>query len=136
MTFSGKKYFAAGIAAHFNGLVLLGRRSKNCHNLAGHWSIPCGMIELSETPKQAAYREFFEETGCQIKGEVKLLDEFEVQENNFFALFSTELKDLIFPSSRAIDAIEHDEWGFFKIGSNTLPTPMTKETRAALLKLE
>jgi len=47
-----------------------------------------------------------------------------------------KLNDLIFPSSGAIDAIEHDEWGFFKINKNTLPTPMTKETRGCILNLK
>lgn len=135
MISSTKNYIAAGLAAHLDGLVLLGRRSKNCFKLAGHWSMPCGMIDPGETPEQAAVREFFEETGVQAHGPVTFLDDFEMTEDKHFALFSMPLKDLIFPSTNAIDAIEHDEWGFFRITKNTLPLPMTKETRKSLLKI-
>ena len=136
MISSTKNYIAAGIVAYIGDLVLLGRRSKNCFNLAGHWSMPCGMIDPGETPEQAAVREFFEETGVQPRGEVLFLDDFVVKEDKYFALFSMKLNDLIFPSTNAIDAIEHDEWGFFKIKKNTLPTPMTRETRDCILKLK
>lgn len=131
-----KDYIVAGIVAHMKGLALLGRRSKNCHNLSGHWSMPCGMIDPGEMPEQAARREFFEETGVRALGEVKFLDDFIVKEDKYFALFSMEVNDLIFPSNDAIDAIEHDEWGFFKIDKISLPTPMTKETRNSILKLK
>lgn len=131
-----KDYIAAGIVVHIRDLALLGRRSKNCYNLAGHWSMPCGMIDPGENPEQAARREFFEETGVRALGEVKFLDDFIVKEDKYFALFSMEVNDLIFPSNDAIDAIEHDEWGFFKIDKNSLPTPMTKETRNSILKLK
>ncbi len=47
-----------------------------------------------------------------------------------------EINDLIFPSSEAIDAIEHEEWGFFKIEKKSLPMPMTKETRNSILRLK
>lgn len=136
MISSTKNYIAAGIVAHIGGLVLLGRRSKNCCNLAGHWSMPCGMIDPGESPEQAARREFFEETGVQPPKEVSFLDDFVVKEDKYFALFSTQLNDLIFPSIDAIDSIEHDEWGFFKINKNALPTPMTKEARDCILKLK
>jgi len=135
MISSNKEYIAAGIIASFKDLVLLGRRSKNCYNLAGHWSMPCGMINRGEDPKIAAKREFFEETGVRVNKEIRFLDDFEVEEDKYFALYSMEIDDLIFPSSDAIDAIEHEEWGFFKIEKNSLPEPMTKETRRCILKL-
>jgi 8-oxo-dGTP pyrophosphatase MutT (NUDIX family) len=136
MISSTKNYIAAGIVAHMKGLALLGRRSKNCHNLSGHWSMPCGMIDPGENPEQAARREFFEETGVKAQGEIKFLDDFIVKEDKYFALFSMEINDLIFPSSEAIDAIEHEEWGFFKIEKKSLPMPMTKETRNSILRLK
>ena len=136
MISSTKNYIAAGIVAYVNGLVLLGRRSKNCQNLAGHWSMPCGMIDPGENPEQAARREFFEETGVRANKEIKFLDDFEVKEGKYFALYSMQIDDLIFPSNDAIDAIEHDEWGFYKIAKNSLPLPMTKETTNAILKLK
>ena len=136
MISSTKNYIASGIVAHINGLALLGRRSKNCHNLTGYWSMPCGMIDPGENPEQAARREFFEETGVHARSEILPLEDFEIEEGKYFALFSMKLNDLIFPSVDAIDAIEHEEWGFFKISKNTLPTPMTKETSHAILKLK
>lgn len=136
MTSLIKKYTAAGLVVRLGNLVLLGRRSSKSTSLAGNWSMPCGMIEDGESPKTAAIREFFEETGINLSSQVDFLDEFKMSDNNFFALYSTEIKDLIFPKSEAIDAIEHDEWGFFKIAKNSLPSPMTKETRDAILKLK
>ena len=136
MISSTKEYIAAGIAAQFGDLVLLGRRSKNCHSFSGHWSMPCGMIDPGENPEYAAKREFFEETGVRANKEIKFLDDFEVKDDKYFALYSMQIEDLIFPSNDAIDAIEHDEWGFFKIAKNSLPLPMTKETRNAILKLK
>ena len=50
MISSNKKYIASGIAVKLGGLVLLGRRSSVCENLAGYWSIPCGMIEKKKLP--------------------------------------------------------------------------------------
>ena len=136
MTFLTKNYKAAGLLAKFNDLVLLGRRSAKCHNLAGNWSMPCGIIETNELPKDAARREFFEETNVKASEEIYFLDDFKMQNDDFFALFYMEIDKLIFPSNDAIDAIEHDEWGFFKIEKNSLPLPMTKETRNAILKLK
>jgi len=136
MTSSIKEYIAAGIVAQFGSLVLLGRRSKNCHNLSGHWSMPCGMIDPGENSEYAARREFLEETGVLANKEIKFLDDFEVKDGKYFALYSMQIDNLIFPSDDAIDAIEHDEWGFFKIAKNSLPSPMTKETRDAILKLK
>jgi 8-oxo-dGTP pyrophosphatase MutT (NUDIX family) len=136
MISSTKEYIAAGIVAHLGNLVMLGRRSSNCTNLAGNWSMPCGMIDPGEDPETAAKREFFEETGVRAHKEIKFLDDFEVKDGKYFALYSMQIDDLIFPSNDAIDAIEHDEWGFFKISKNSLPLPMTKETRNAILKLK
>lgn len=94
------------------------------------------MIEAGENPERAAKREFFEETGIKPRNKVDFLDDFEMSDNNFFALFSMKTEDLMFPKPEAIDAIEHDEWGFFKLDENCLPSPMTEETKRALLKLK
>ena len=136
MTSLIKKYTAAGLVVKLGNLVLLGKRSNKSLNLPGNWSMPCGMIESGESPENAAKREFFEETGIEPSGQVAFLDEFEMIDNNFFALYSMEIKDLIFPKSEAIDSIEHDEWGFFKLEKNCLPSPMTREAKKAILKLK
>lgn len=136
MTSLNKEYFAAGIAVTMNKLILLGRRSVFCENLAGYWSIPSGLIEKEETPEDAARREFFEETGILARKNILFIGDFEITTDKYFALFSFEVKSLIFPSTSAQDAFEHDEWGFFKIGKKTLPTPMSDDLIDLIIKLK
>lgn len=51
------------------GRVLLGRRAKGIG--AGQWCIPCGYVEWGEDVREAAAREFEEETGLEVDiGEV------------------------------------------------------------------
>lgn len=130
-----KNFKAAGLIAKLGNLALLGKRSKACFHLSGFWSMPCGAIEAGESPADAAAREFFEETGQKITSDLIFLTDFEMHDKSDFAVFFTNLEDLVFPSEKAKDAIEHDEWGFFKIRSNCLPEPMTQETKNALLLL-
>ena len=44
--------------------VLLGRRSRGGYE--GQWCIPCGYVEWGEEAREAARREFLEETGLQV----------------------------------------------------------------------
>ena len=46
------------------GRVLLGRRSRGA--LRGAWCIPCGYVEYDEDVREAARREFREETGLEV----------------------------------------------------------------------
>jgi ADP-ribose pyrophosphatase YjhB (NUDIX family) len=127
------KVDAAGLLVKLGGLILLGRRSKVCESLSGYWAIPGGAIELNESPKDAALREFFEETDVEINQQISYLTKFSTPSGGTFFVYYTEIQNLIFPSSEAKDAFEHDEWGFFKIQKNCLPTPITKETIKAIL---
>lgn len=138
MISSTKKYISAGLLVHTENLVLLGRRSSKCLSLGGYWSVPCGMIDAGESPEEAAKREFLEETGIEAKKEILFLSDFLVhkKQKEYFALFSMKVPDLIFPSSLAKDALEHNEWGFFRISKNSLPQPTTKEIRQCILKLK
>ena len=45
--------------------VLLGRRSRGAYQ--GMWCIPCGYVEWSEDVREAARREFMEETGLDVE---------------------------------------------------------------------
>lgn len=54
-----------GVFVFKNGKFLMGRRKGSHGN--GHWSIPGGHLEFSETFEQTAKREVLEETGLGIK---------------------------------------------------------------------
>ena len=131
-----KTITATGIIVKFGSLVLLGRRSKDCQSLNGYWSMPCGMIDPGETPLEAVKREFFEETDIKLFTEIKPLTTFEMEDGNYFQVFYTEIESLIYPSEKAKDALEHDEWGFFRVDNNTLPNPITKQTKKSILMLK
>lgn len=65
----GKVYYrnpAVGVAVIVaeSGKVLLVRRTGS---YAGLWCIPCGYVEWDEDVREAAMREFFEETGLEVQ---------------------------------------------------------------------
>jgi ADP-ribose pyrophosphatase YjhB (NUDIX family) len=47
------------------GWVLMGRRAQGRY--AGLWCIPCGRLEWDEDVREAAVREFLEETGLEVE---------------------------------------------------------------------
>jgi len=46
--------------------ILLGRRAKHS-TYSGLWCIPCGYVEYDEDVREAARREFWEETGLEVE---------------------------------------------------------------------
>ena len=51
------------------------------------WGIPAGGLEYNEQPENAIVREFFEETGMQIKVEKLLLAESSKEDRNISLIF-------------------------------------------------
>jgi predicted NUDIX family NTP pyrophosphohydrolase len=56
----------------------------------GAWSIPKGEYELDETPRAAARREFEEETGGTVAGELVALGEFRQPSGKIVSAFAAE----------------------------------------------
>lgn len=56
----------AVILLNADGMILLGRRAAHS-SYPGRWCIPCGYVEYDEDVRAAARREFFEETGLEVK---------------------------------------------------------------------
>ena len=52
------------LIVHHNGKVLFGQRAEHIDQ-GGTWSVPSGKVEPDESPVEAAFREFREETGYQ-----------------------------------------------------------------------
>jgi len=59
----------AGVLCMVNGRVLFLKRAPTADH-PGEWCLPGGRVEDGETPEQAARREFKEETGVALKGDL------------------------------------------------------------------
>jgi 8-oxo-dGTP pyrophosphatase MutT (NUDIX family) len=62
---SDKAPSAAGVLYRAGDQILMMRRAPD-KTEGGTWGFPAGGIEAGETPEQAAYREFYEETGLDL----------------------------------------------------------------------
>ena len=63
---------SSGIILKFGNKVLLCKRADH-ETYSGKWFIPSGHLEANETPKDCAYREFYEETNIKIEEEISLV---------------------------------------------------------------
>lgn len=124
-----KKY--AGIIVRCKNQVLLCKRN-NEGTLPGYWSCPGGKMEIGETAKEAAIREFMEETDLTIYGELKFIAAIKryTRDGNtvkgLMHCYLLDVDDEIYPDlDRAIDGDEHTKCGYFD--KNQLPKPMTKQ---------
>lgn len=112
---------SVGVIVRSGNKILLCKRN-NDNSLPGYWSIPAGNIESGETPLEAAYREFFEETNISIDN--KTLTFVGVVQNLYIYLLDSNEK--LHPDlNLAQDGDEHTECGYF--GKNELPEPMVPQ---------
>lgn len=124
-----KKY--AGIIVRCDNKVLLCKRNSE-GSLPGFWSCPGGKMEEGETPKEAALREFMEETDLAIYGDINFAAAIKRHTRDgqnikgLMYCYVLDSDEEIYPDlDNAIDGDEHTECGYF--GINNLPSPMTEQ---------
>ena len=71
------------------------------------WGIPAGGLEYNEQPEKAIVREFFEETGMQIKVEKLLLAESSKEDRNISLIFLCKIVSGIFKESHEISEMKY-----------------------------
>jgi 8-oxo-dGTP pyrophosphatase MutT (NUDIX family) len=114
----------AGILVKCGNKVLLCKRSAHHKTLKGVWSIPAGSIEEGEKPKQAAIREFYEETNIVINepDELKLIGVINryAKDNKYIKgamyVYMIHSDEEILPDlENAKDGDEHTDCGYFSM---------------------
>ena len=71
------------------------------------WGIPAGGLEYDEQPEQAIVREFFEETGMQIKVEKLLLAESSKEDHNISLIYLCKIVSGLFEESNEISEMKY-----------------------------
>jgi 8-oxo-dGTP diphosphatase len=71
------------------------------------WGIPAGGLEYDEQPEKAIVREFFEETGIQIKVEKLLLAESSKEDHNISLIYLCKIVSGTFKESNEISEMKY-----------------------------
>jgi 8-oxo-dGTP pyrophosphatase MutT (NUDIX family) len=71
------------------------------------WGIPAGGLEYNEQPEQAIVREFFEETGMQVKVEKLLLAESSREDRNIGLIYLCKIVSGTFSESHEISEMKY-----------------------------
>ena len=123
-----KPKLIGGVIVKSKGQILLVRRSETAGKYPNFWAIPMGHVESSETSKEGAYREFYEETklDIDINSLVYLTTLKDSRYNRILKIYTTELEGQPEPE---LDE-EHSDWGYYDVKS--LPHPMEDNLRFAL----
>ena len=102
-------------------------------SLGGEWSIPAGGVEKKESPKDAARREFYEETDKTIgtlkfAGIIKRYNREGEKIKGLMYVYFNDSPEIIVPDlTTAKDGEEHTECGYF--GKDELPTPLSDQLK-------
>ena len=132
----------SGVLVKCNNKVLLCKRSAHHKTLKGVWSIPAGSIEEGEKPKEAAIREFYEETNIVIDepDELKMIGVINryARDNKYIKgamyVYMIESDEEILPDlENAKDGEEHTDCGYFT--ADNLPSPLGNEIKEIILKV-
>ena len=123
----------AGVLVRCNNKVLLCKRSPE-QSMPNIWSIPIGKVERGEKPKDAAIREFFEETNIIIEDEDELkligtVPKYTKDGKNLrgvMYIYVIESDEEVYPDlENADDGDEHTDCGYFT--RKGLPFDNTKD---------
>lgn len=115
-----KEQVYVGVVVKVNDEVLLCQRSPK-NSLAGVWSVPAGSVEKGETTKEAAVREFHEETDIIIgqddlrfAGLVPRTSRDGKHIKGWMYVYLLESNVFLYPDlENAKDGDEHSDCGYF-----------------------
>jgi ADP-ribose pyrophosphatase YjhB (NUDIX family) len=118
----------AGVIIKVGNTCLLCKRNENGKR-PGEWSIPTGKIENGETPIDAAYREFYEETHIKLENKIDLVGLIDRRSRDgkskkgvMYVFLSNYDKQVQPDLDNAKDGDEHTECGYYTI--DNLPQPI------------
>jgi len=115
----------AGILLKYKNQCLLCKRAQG-GSLPSVWSVPGGHLEKGESIENGAIREFFEETGIQILGNLDYVTTLNGGSRMKFYLFLYEINYKInIDLDNAIDGYEHTECKW--VSKKTLPDNIEKQ---------
>lgn len=111
---------SAGIIVKVNDKCLVCKRTAEI-NEPSRWAIPMGGIEEGEDPKEAAYREFYEEMGVPVNEDIKSLGK--INRLNKLGLVKTILHVFLLDTDNeitpdlenAMDGFEHTECDYMTL---------------------
>ena len=111
---------SAGIVVKVKDKCLVCRRSSE-NSEGGKWAIPMGGIEEGEDPKEAAYREFYEEMGVPVEEDIKPLGKINRYNKlggikTILHVFLLKTDTKIIPDlENAMDGFEHTECDYMTL---------------------
>jgi 8-oxo-dGTP pyrophosphatase MutT (NUDIX family) len=111
---------SAGIIVKVNDKCLVCKRTADI-NEPSKWAIPMGGIEEGEDPKDAAYREFYEEMGVPVEQDIKSFVKINRynklgQIKTILHVFVLKTDTKIIPDlENAMDGFEHTECAYMTL---------------------
>lgn len=130
---------SAGVIVKSGNKCLLCKRS-NVETYSGEWSIPGGKVEPDEEIVDTAHREFYEETGQDINGDLEFVgvmgrkNRKGTKQSSIMFVFTTDVDEPIIPDlENAEYGDEHSECNYFSI--DELPEPLADNLREYIIKV-